>query len=161
MTWTGTAFRHTAKNREPLSGQGAALLGGRWNAVGISCVYLADPRECCIAELRRQLATQPANVRFPQAVHAVSVDGLAVVDLRSASALAEVGLVPDDITADDHTACQLVGAAAAYLGLGGVLAQSATGAGDILAAYLGNLRPTQLLAIDSAEIPDVRSIPAS
>lgn len=119
----------------------------------MSCVYLADPLACCTAEMQRLLDTQP-SVRFPRTIHAISVDGLAVIDLRTADALGSVGLTQDDVVDDDHARCQVVGEAAAYLRVGGVLARSATGAGDILAVYLDNIAPDQLLAIDSVRQPD-------
>jgi len=119
----------------------------------VSCVYLADPLACCTAEMQRLLETQPA-VRFPRAIHAISVESLEVIDLRAAAGLDRVGLTQDDVADDDHAPCQVVGEAAAFLRVGGVLARSATGAGDILAVYLDNIAPDQLLAIDSVRQPD-------
>jgi RES domain-containing protein len=103
--------------------------------------------------MQRLLKTQPA-VRFPRTIHAISVESLEVIDLRAAAGLDRVGLTQDDVADDDHAPCQVVGEAAAFLRVGGVLARSATGAGDILAVYLDNIAPDQLLAIDSVHQPD-------
>lgn len=96
--------------------------------------------------------TQP-SVRFPRTIHAISVDDLEVIDLRSADVLNRVGLTQADVESDDHGPCRAVGEVAAQLGIGGVLARSATRAGDILAVYLDNVAPDQLLAIDSVREP--------
>ena len=39
----GVYFRHTAPKREPLSGEGARIVGGRWNRPGSEALYLAEP----------------------------------------------------------------------------------------------------------------------
>jgi hypothetical protein len=116
-------------------------------------VYLADPLACCAAEMQRLLDTQPA-VKFPRTIHAVSVEGLEVIDLRSSSALGSVGLTQDDVAHADHARCQEVGEAAAYLRVEGVVARSATGVGDVWAVFLDNITPDQLLAIDSVQAGD-------
>lgn len=56
--WTGTCYRHVAGQRDPLSGVGARLKGGRWNPPGISTVYLALPAMACMAELDRLAESQ-------------------------------------------------------------------------------------------------------
>lgn len=47
--FSGTCFRHVSGQRNPLSGVGARLNGGRWNPVGLSTIYLAIPVGACMA----------------------------------------------------------------------------------------------------------------
>lgn len=41
--------------RDPLSGEGARLYGGRWNAKGVSALYMATSHDAAIAEYYRGL----------------------------------------------------------------------------------------------------------
>jgi RES domain-containing protein len=77
---------------------------------------------------------------------------LEVLDLTSDEALAEVGLARNDL-AEDWAICQAVGAAAQFLGLGGVVAPSATGAGLVIAAFETHIQPGQL-AVEHTEMID-------
>ena len=47
----------------PLSGKGAALMGGRWNSVGVEIIYTATNRSLAMAEVavHFSLATLPAD----------------------------------------------------------------------------------------------------
>lgn len=62
-------------------------------------------------------------------LHTLDAHDLRVLDLRSDSALNQVGLTTDDIADEDWTACQAVGHAAYFLDYDGVLAPSASGLG--------------------------------
>lgn len=139
-SWTGRSFRYTTASRDPLSGAGARLNGGRWNPADIfATVYLATPETAVIGELDRAAAAlgtsaeQMAPGRFR--LHTVDVHALPVLDLRTAEARDEVGLTLDDIEDDDWTACQSVGEAAWFLGFSGLIAPSASGRGYVLAAF--------------------------
>jgi RES domain-containing protein len=139
-SWSGSTYRYTAERRDPMSGAGARLFGGRWNPKDIfATIYLATPLLACLGEVRRTAATQNTPVEemlsVPYLLHTINVDGVKVLDLRTERALAHVGLNLSDITDDDWTACQAVGHAAWFLGLSGVLAPSATRAGFVLAAF--------------------------
>ncbi|WEG08921.1 RES domain-containing protein [Microbacterium horticulturae] len=138
--WTSTTHRYTAARRDPLSGAGARLFGGRWNPKDIfATIYLAQPLAACLGEVERtaksQSTTPDVLLRASYTLHEINVTNLPVLDLRDEHALAHVGLTLADISDPDWTACQAVGNAAWFLGLGGVLAPSATEEGVVLAAF--------------------------
>jgi RES domain-containing protein len=153
-SWSGTAYRHTAPNRDPLSGEGARLNGARWNAMdGSATIYLASPIETCQSELDRLLERQGSSVRLPRALHTIAVEPLTVVDLTVVGALEQVGLSEAAIDSPDWEPCQRVGEAVAYLGHQGLVAPSATGSGVVVAVYEVNTVPGQLIPLDSTPYP--------
>lgn len=140
IAWTSTTHRYTTARRDPLSGAGARLFGGRWNPKDIfATIYLAQPLAACLGEVERIAESQGTAphvlLRASYTLHEIAVADLPVLDLREEQALAHVGLTLADISDPDWTACQAVGNAAWFLGLGGVLAPSATGEGLVLAAF--------------------------
>lgn len=148
-TWSGTTHRYTTTGRDPRSGTGARLFGGRWNPRDtFPTIYLAHPAAACIAELDRTAAASgigvPGMIRKGLTLHVLQVRGMQVLDLRETVALHQVGLDLEDISDDDWTACQTVGHAAYFLDFDGVLAPSATGTGLVLAAFETRLDPEQL-----------------
>lgn len=160
-TWTGTAYRYTASRRDPLSGAGARLFGGRWNPKDIfATIYLASPVEACAGEVERAalaLGTVPEiMLKAPYLLHTVEAKSLRVLDLRGEPALAQVGLSMADILDDDWTACQTVGHAAWFLEIQGILVRSASGAGMVVAAFESHLTSGQLSVTQSQDFtPDL------
>ncbi|GAB3552208.1 RES family NAD+ phosphorylase [Arthrobacter tumbae] len=155
--FSGLAYRYTATRRDPLSGAGARLFGGRWNPRGIyAATYLAIPESACMGELDRAAASQGmAAVTFleaPKTFHSLTVTNLPVLDLRAAEMLEQVGLTMDDIAGDEWDACQSVGHAAWFLEFGGVLAPSATGRGYVLAAFEDRVEPGSIAVVTSAPL---------
>jgi RES domain-containing protein len=156
--WSGTAYRHTSPRRNAFAGAGAAISGGRWNPPGISTVYLASPRETCLAELRRMADGQgrgPTSF-LPRALHTLIVTDLIVLDLTAEGALAAVDLTHEDLSGPWEP-CQAVGAAAHFLRLGGVLAPSATGTGVVIAAFESHVSPGQL-TLHGTELIELREL---
>lgn len=150
--WSGTAFRHTSPGRDPMSGEGAKLFGGRWNSPDLaSTVYLAFPEEACVQEFLRMANKQPGGPAAfrTRVVHEIAVESLRVLDLRTHDALNAVGLEPSDIQSPDMSNCQRVGDAAFYLHLQGVLTLSATGVGNVLAVFEEHAEPGQLRVLAS------------
>lgn len=146
VIWNGTAYRHTAPEFEPLSGRGAALIGGRWNPKGIPTIYLAMPEAACVAEFLRMAQGQargPASF-LPRDLHEISAREIRVIDLTHTSARRRAGITLADIRAADRTACQRAGAVANQLGVQGILAPSATREGIVIAAFEPHLRRGQL-----------------
>lgn len=148
--WSGVAYRHTARGREPLSGEGARRLGGRWNPRGVfSTIYLAHPAVTAVRELEH--AAQAASMSLGdmlaagRELHTIQVSELPILDLRDEWQLEAVGLSPDDVSDDDQTACQAVGHAAWFLEFAGVLAPSARNSeGLVLATFESRVHPSQL-----------------
>lgn len=137
-----------------MSGEGARLLGGRWNQRdGTATIYLASPEATCHAEITRLVDREgTGRVRFPRTLHTISVDNLRVIDLRDEARLAMVQLTLADIAADHRTPCQRVGEAVSYLGYEGLVAPSATGTGLVIAAYEPRISLSQLIVLDSSEV---------
>ena len=153
--WSGTTYRHVTSRRDPLSGTGARMFGGRWNPQdSFNAIYLAEPAAACAGELVRLAAAQGLRVAdliaAGRTLHTIAVRELPVLDLRGDTAREKVGLELTDIADDDWTACQSVGQAAHFLNFGGVLAPSATGVGLVLTAFESRLRLGQL-TVQSSE----------
>ncbi len=158
-TWSGTTHRYTTTGRDPRSGTGARLFGGRWNPRdAFPTIYLAQPAAASIAELDRTAAVSgigvPGMIRKGITLHMLCVREMQVLDLREPSALHQVGLDLEDISDDDRTACQAVGHAAYFLDFDGVLAPSATGTGLVLAAFETRLHPEQLTVEQSEPLTE-------
>ncbi|GAA0305609.1 RES domain-containing protein [Kineococcus aurantiacus] len=154
--WSGTTYRTVSSRRDPLSGEGARRMGGRWNPPGFATIYLASPVGTCLGELERTSTAGGTTVasRLKAGIKLYTVEALKleVLDLRTPEALDQVGLSSDDFVDDDHTACQSVGHAATFLGCHGVLAPSATGTGLVLAAYEPRLGPGQLTVSEERDL---------
>jgi RES domain-containing protein len=147
--WSGRTYRYAKHGRDPLSGVGARMNGGRWNPRDVfPAIYLAQPRTTSLRELDRAAAAAGiAPLVLLQAaydLHTVEVKELLVLDLREPEALRHVGLTTEDILDDDRTACQAVGHAAWFLDLEGVVAPSASGEGVVVTAFEMRLRPGTL-----------------
>lgn len=158
IRWNGTVYRHTAGRRDPLSGAGARINGGRWNPKGIfATLYLAEPVTTCLQELDRLAATQGVDattlLAVPRRLHTITATNVGILDLRTDDALDQVGLRLDDIHDPDWTACQTVGHAAWFLELTGIIAPSATGHGNVVALFESRIQPDQL-TVGHSEILD-------
>lgn len=154
--WSGEVFRYTTARRDPLSGAGARIHGGRWNPPGLfPAVYLASPESACIAELDRAAQSQglPAEtlLRVPYKLHTLRVAGARIFDLTGVG-LEQVGLTGDDVAGADWEPCQAVGHGAWFLHFEGLLADSASGVGRVLALFEGRLRPGVLELVGSEDL---------
>lgn len=148
------AYRGVAPRYSPLSGEGARRFGGRWNPPDeFPAIYLAHPREACLAELRRgiQLAARPARPG-PRRLCRLRAHELRVLDLTTDEQLAAVGLTRGDIDGEDASGCQEVGRLTHFLNYQGIHAPSATSAGWVLAVFERRLGPNQLAELDSEDL---------
>lgn len=157
ITWSGTTYRHTTTGRDPLSGVGARLHGGRWNPPQVcSTIYLAQPRATCILEFDRLVEANNLDpidmLRASRSLHTIEIHGLLVLDLRTSGALGYVGLSSDDIADEEWTACQAVGHAAYFLNMSGILAPSATGHGLVIAAFESRATPGQITLTETVAL---------
>ena len=82
---------------------------------------------------------------LPRDLHVIRATELRLADLTAEGALESVGLSLGLIRADDWSPCQMVGQAAHYLGLQGILAPSATDLGFVIAAFEPALKRGQLV----------------
>lgn len=121
--WTGRAFRYTAGSRPP---ERENTLGARWNPREVPAIYVALERETVLAEFAHHLdalSPRPSQARFT--LHALELRIEKVSDLRESGVLEQFGVGWQQLVSDDFTACQRVGAAAAWLKVGGLLVPSA------------------------------------
>jgi RES domain-containing protein len=139
----GVFYRHVAAGRDPRSGLGARINGGRWNPPeSFSTLYLADSVETVAREFLRLARRQGLRLEdfLPRDLYTFEVRLEAVVDLRGEETRERVGLSDAELRGDDPRACRAIGEAAHYLDFEGVTAPSATGAGEVLAVFLDRLR---------------------
>lgn len=154
VRWSGTAFRHTAPGRTPLSGVGAALNGGRWNSRGTATIYLGVPREVVVAEFHRmanRAGAAPSDF-LPRDLHTVTVLDAAILDLTDADTRASVGLTLEAIADADWDPCQAIGEAAREHGFQGILSPSATGVGAVLAIFEDATTIAQLTVVSTERL---------
>lgn len=153
-SWNGHAWRHVAIGRPALSGEGARIIGGRWNPPrSFAVLYLGSTIPTVIAEFHRMASKQRlAPEQFlPRTLHRYAADLHQVLDLRSDEALEELGVDPGLLRGDDHRTCQSIGEAAFACGREAILAPSVTGRGDVLAIYLERIAPGSFVRDDRAE----------
>jgi RES domain-containing protein len=155
VAYEGAAHRHIEPSRNPLSGAGARINGGRWNPRdSFSVLYLGLTRATVDAEFERMARRMGRSTEdfLPRRFVAYTLRLASVLDLRPDSALADVGLSMADLASDDLVKCQQVGEAAHYLGLEGILAPSATSRGVVLAVFPDRLGGSSSILIIRDEI---------
>ena len=117
-----TVWRHMFNDYPP---DLANTRGARWNPAGVAAVYTSLERDVALAEAQYAIDSQPLRPRAKRRVmYELDLSLTAVVDLRG-DGLRQVGLTTSDLRADDHAACQEVGAAVAWLGWDGLIVPSA------------------------------------
>jgi len=144
VPFSAEVFRHVASGRDPRSGRGTRVFGGRWNPPdSFAVIYCGLDVATVIDEFHRLARRQGVAARgfLARELHRLSVDLLAVLDLRGADARRTIGLSDRELRSDDLSACQAIGAAAHSVGIEGILAPSAANGGTALAVFLDALRP--------------------
>lgn len=134
----GEAFRHIAEHRDPLSGSGARLLGGRWNPPeSFATLYLGLERETVEREFLRltRRSNRALEDFLPRRIYRYRFALSALLDLRGTEARRSLGLTDAQLAGSDLRPCQAIGEAAHGIGLEGVVAPSAAGAGTVLAVF--------------------------
>lgn len=138
IAYNGEAWRHVAPGRNPSSGEGARVLGGRWNPPdSFPALYLGLTYNVVVSEFYRAAARQalaPASL-LPRVVYQYEVEVASLVDLRSDEACATLGVTAPALLADNLELTQAIGEAGHYLGLEGLLAPSAAGPDAALALF--------------------------
>lgn len=121
--WIGHAYRYTSGRRPP---ERENTLGARWNPREVAAIYVSLEKETVLAEfahLLDALSPRPSQARFT--LYELEVRVERVADLRDAAVLEQLGVSWQQLASDDFSACQRVGAAAAWLKIGGLLVPSA------------------------------------
>ena len=98
MRWAGTCYRaHDPRWAfAPLSGDGAAAVGARFNPIGVPALYLALSMECMFAEIGHRFIH-----RFdPLTICSYDVDVDGIADLRTLESRAAAGVALDEMACD-------------------------------------------------------------
>jgi len=156
ISWTGTAFRHSAAaygHAQVLNGEGARRHGGRWNPPdSFRTVYCSLEVRTVVEEARRTV--HPDRWQDLVATHVlwavrVSIDNL--IDLRSPRSRMTVGL-PEPF--DDRISREVtreIGGAAYYVRYKGLLVPSAAAPGTTnLVVFPDNFDDSDIFEMDAA-----------
>jgi RES domain-containing protein len=133
--WSGDTWRHTFADNPP---ERRNVRGARWNPPDIEALYVSLDRATAIAEGNYLIAAQPLQPRATRTVHRLHISLGSVVDLTDRAKLSSLGVDDDALASDDLTACQAVGAAAAFLHLDGIIVPSARSPGHNIVILFAN-----------------------
>ncbi len=153
VSWEGRAFRHQAAEwsySQP--GAGARTVGGRWNPPGsFATLYLGLSLEVVEAEFHRlaERSGRDPDEFLPRHLLTYEIRLESLLDLTDAVARKALGLSDAQLRSADPRACQEIGDAAHHLGREGVLAPSATDAGQVLAVFVERLLPASRIDLVS------------
>ena len=75
-------------SHRPLSGEGAARHGGRWNAPGVAALYMSEAFATAVAEYEQELGIRPGTLC------AYDVEAEDIVDLTDAPTLTSLKIEP-------------------------------------------------------------------
>ena len=100
-------------------------MGGRWNPRGTEVLYCSLSRRGAETELRAVLDRQPVPVRRPRRTYRLSVGLSGVGNVVAPDFLTASGVTRGDLVGPDWSMAQLVGRAADWLGIAGLLVPSA------------------------------------
>src|SRR5581483_4378866 len=161
-SFAGTAYRNQAPGFDPISGEGARRLGGRFNPPrSFPVIYLCASRPCVVAELMHLATRQGGDVvdLLPRELWSIEMDLDRVLDLGEADVRRRLHLEIEDLIRPDHSLTREIGEAAHDQRLQAIRSPSATGVDEILAVFTENLGGATLKAsletrwTDSSDLP--------
>ena len=100
-------------------------MGGRRNPRGVEVLYCSLSRRGAETELRAVLDRQPVPVRRPRRTNRLSVGLSRVGNVGDPNFLTASGITRGDIVGPDWSTAQLVGRAADWLGITGLIVPGA------------------------------------
>jgi RES domain-containing protein len=127
-------------SRDPTSTRATRIHGARWNPPGLSALYAAFDAENIHAEVARGAERRrlPEEARYPILLVQIEVSA-EVVDLTSPERLEALGVSTPFSILTPVSETRRVGAAAAKLGLGGLIVPSVVARGDNVVLFPDNL----------------------
>jgi RES domain-containing protein len=141
--YAGAAFRHQSPRHDPLSGEGARIIGGRFNPPeSFPVLYLCTTRACSLAEFRRFASRHPIGPEalLPRVLYEYTIDLSSVLDLTDVQTIDMFELDLVQLVDDDRTLTQQLGELAHQFGYQALLSASATKVDTVLAVFTDNLR---------------------
>lgn len=115
--------------------------GARWNPPGLDALYCSLSREGADLELKSMLRRQPVPISKPIRIVGLKVKVERVIDLRTEGCLDLAGVTRSQMVEESWIATRAVGAAAAWLGVGGLLVPSARHDDGNLVLFVSELGP--------------------
>ncbi len=140
--FNGPAYRNHAPGFDPVSGEGARRLGGRFNPPhSFPVLYLCATTPCVVAELTHQATRQGLRVAalLPRELWTVSLSLDAVLDLGDPEVRHELRLEIGDLIRPDQGFTRKIGEAAYDLRFQAIRSPSATDVDEVLAVFPENL----------------------
>ena len=128
-------WRHMFNDNPP---ELANTRGARWNPAGLAAIYASERRETAIAEGQHAIDMQPLRPKARRYVYQLRVSATKVLRIRR-SDLADLGLDAADLESTDFSACQRVGAHAAFLGYDALIVPSARADGANVVIFVNEL----------------------
>jgi RES domain-containing protein len=133
-----TVYRNQSPRYDPRSGEGARINGGRFTpSNSFPTLYLCDTRPCVVAELTRQGARHVVGVEglLPRVLYRYQLDLHRILDLTDERLRDHLGITERDLTGDDWSVCQQIGAEAHATGDQAIRTLSATGVDTVLVVF--------------------------
>ncbi len=131
----GTVWRQVL---DPSSVLTSNLRGSRWNPPNVEALYVSLESETAAAEIQHLIDAQSVPIRRQRATYSLDIQVGRVADLR-ADPIGERFVF--DLDTSDAAACATVGAAASWLGLGGLLVPSLRSSGSNMVIFVANMDP--------------------
>lgn len=142
--WEGLAWRQVVKGGDPVQPN---IQGARWNPPGVEALYCALSPEGASSEIAHVLSRQPVPVRKPLSMVQLKVRLSQVAVIVVSREFESIGITAGAVTGDDWSLPQRIGAAADWLGLGGLLVPSARHKDQNLVIFVNHLE-----AVDFFEV---------
>ena len=130
-----TVWRHMFNDNPP---ELSNTRGARWNPAGLAAIYASEQRETAVAEGQHAIDSQPLRPRARRYVYELRVSVAKVLRITPED-LGILGLDQADLESADFTACQRVGAHAAFLGYDALIVPSARADGSNVVIFVNEL----------------------
>jgi RES domain-containing protein len=130
----GTVWRQVLS---PTSVMRPNLRGGRWNRANVESLYCSLDPGTAAAEIDALLEAQPVPITRQRMTYSIDIELTKVADITADFAY--------DYDANDVPTCQMIGSAAAWLGMGGLIVPSVRAVGINLVVFVANQSPDDSL----------------
>lgn len=121
--------------------------GGRWNPPGIEALYCSLDPDTAAAEIDYLMSRQPVPITRQRVTYSLKTTISRVADLRPEPWAEQFDYAYDPAKSEE---CVLIGAAAAWLGFGGLIVRSQRSPGDNLAIFVANLDVDDIVEASSS-----------